>query len=99
MTEKYRKFKLSDDLTPKERAMMKDIEFDFDPSSFGAYVICDPNWYNELPDNCTTDTLPVSFRYGNYRADGVCDCFVSPEGEFFVSESEMESGICIEWPL
>ena len=86
-------------MTHEELKVFKETEFDCDEKMLGSWVICDPNWYTELPPNCKEDTVPTSIKNNDYRTDGVCDCFVSEEGEFFISESEMEAGICIEWPI
>lgn len=99
MTERYRKLKYLGDMTPEELELFKKKEFDCDEKMLGSWVICDPNVYTKLPPNCKTDVIPYSIKNGNYRADGAGDCFVSENGEFFISEKEMEAGICIEWPL
>jgi hypothetical protein len=98
MSDKYRKLKYTGDMTPEERNTFKETEFDFDESLFGAFVVCDPNYYTELPENCKADTIPASFRNGDYRADSVCDSFMDELGYAWVLESELEAGICIEWP-
>jgi hypothetical protein len=99
MSEKYRKFKLSDNMTQEEIDIFKETQFYFDPCLFGAYVLCDSKTYSELPQNCKPATIPISFKNGEYRADGVADCFINKNDEAYVSESEMEACICIEWPL
>lgn len=97
--DRYRKFKNVDEMTRDEIKTVKETEFDFDERSFGGYVICDPAWYTEIPQNCKLETIPISFRNGNYRADAICDGFVAENGDIYVSEHEMDIGICIEWEL
>lgn len=99
MNTKYRKFKHSDTFAPEELEKFKETQFDFDPSLFGAFVLCDSVLYDVLPEKCKPDAIPISFKNGNYRADGVADGFMDESECVYVSESEMDACICIEWPL
>lgn len=46
--------------------------------------------------NCKLETIPISFRNGDYRADAIVDGFMGDNEEVYVSETEMDAGICIE---
>lgn len=99
MSEKYRKFKLVQEMTQTEIKTAKETEFNFDENILGAFVPLDQVFYSELPANCKPDTFPVSFKNGKCRADAVCDGFIDENGEVYISEHEMSIGICIEWEL
>lgn len=99
MVDCYRKCKLASELTPEELKFAKENQFDFDENALGAFIICDPIRYTEVPKNCKPDTFPVSFRNDDYRADAVCDGFINEKREAYISEHEMDIGICMEWPI
>lgn len=95
----YRKFKDVNKMTPDEVMEFKKNEFDFNENLFGGFVICDSKIYTEIPENCKPETIPISFREGNYRNDGIADGFMDENEEVYVSESEMEASVCIDWYL
>lgn len=99
MTDKYRRFKLVQEMTSDELNTAKENEFDFNENVLGAFVPLDQVIYTEIPENCKPDVFPTSYRNGNCRADGVCDGFIDEKGEVYISCSEMDIGICMEWEL
>lgn len=100
MGDVYRRFKLVQEMTPDELKTAKENEFDFDERVLGAFIPVDQIKYTEVPENCEPDVFPVSFRNGNCRADAVCDGFIDGnKGEVYISEHEMDIGICMEWDL
>jgi len=99
MTDRYKKLKLVQEMTPAEMKSAKETQFDFDEDALGAFVPLDNTWYTEIPQNCKLDTFPVSFRSENYRADAVCDGYIDEKREVYISETELDAGICIEWPI
>jgi hypothetical protein len=99
MNAKYRKFKDVSLMSPEEVKLFKETQFDFNEMVFGGFVICDPVIYSEVPANCKLETIPISFRNGNYRADAIVDGYMDENEEVYVSESEMDACILIKWPL
>ena len=99
MNLKYRKFRDINSMTADELKTVKEIQFDFDEKLLGGFMICDRTIYSEVPPNCKPETIPISFRNGDYRADAIVDGFMDEKEDVYVSESEMDAGICIEWPL